>query len=285
MFIISQSTRQVLDEEERQDELNRILRDRLNGTVLVPFPPEDVDEPAVLDLGYGKGAWIDDLLAEYGDCVVTGVDIFLGDDVDEDAVEEEDNDTVEEFIKKRWNLNAPFAQDRSESRLRPETFDLINCRCLAEGIDRDRWPALIGELKRLLKPGGRIQMAEAYYCFQSDNGRLAESSVSNAWWSWYNRFMDISGRDARIGRQLERYCQAQGFEQIVATQYRMSIGGWEPGRASLGRQIRHNLLQLMGSFAVPFVRTAGMPPQVCRQVGVGAREELSRDDIKAYYVM
>lgn len=59
------------EEEERQDVLNRIFRERFGNTVLVPFPPDDVDEPAVLDCGFGKGAWIDDLLAEHEDCVVS----------------------------------------------------------------------------------------------------------------------------------------------------------------------------------------------------------------------
>ncbi len=36
------------------------------------FPPPGVDEPLVLDCGFGNGAWIDDLLGvrEYEDCKV-----------------------------------------------------------------------------------------------------------------------------------------------------------------------------------------------------------------------
>lgn len=186
----------------------------------------------MLDLGYGKGVWIDQFLKEHDDCVVTGIDIFLGEDEDEDEPEEE-SDEVQEYLKKRWNLNAPFAQDRSSTRLLPETFDLINCRCLAEGIDRDRWPVLINELKALLKPGGHLQMFELYLLFQSDNGRLPDTSASNAWWSWYTRFMDLSGRDARVARNLERYCRAAGFERVIATQHRLPIGRWDPRRSVL----------------------------------------------------
>lgn len=58
-------------ERERQDQLNRIIRDVTNNTVLTPnFPPSGVDEPRVLECGVGKGAWIEDLLEEYDDCEV-----------------------------------------------------------------------------------------------------------------------------------------------------------------------------------------------------------------------
>lgn len=166
---------------------------------------------------------------------MTGIDIFLGEEVNEDGDEDDPpvDHGVEEFIKKRWNLNAPFASDTSDTRLRPESFDLINCRFMAEAIDRQRWPVLISEFRRLLKPGGWIQMIESNLCFQSDNGMLPDVSATNAWWSWYSRYMDIAGRDARCGRHLERYCQAAGFERVTATQYRLPVGGWDPGWAIL----------------------------------------------------
>ncbi|KAK0333797.1 hypothetical protein LTR94_019336 [Friedmanniomyces endolithicus] len=174
-------------EEERCDELHKIIRQVCgNRIVLVPpgqFPPPGVDEPLVLDCGFGNGAWIDDLLGvrEYEDCKVAGVDIYLGsrdDDEDDDGDDddEEEDDGLQEFEKKRWNLNAPFRTDTSTSRLRREQFDLINSRFLAEGINTNRWRSYIRELKELLKPGGWLQMVELELVFQSDNGRLAPNA-------------------------------------------------------------------------------------------------------------
>lgn len=216
-----------LDDYDDEDDEDRT-------STLAPFAPSgDNDNRLVLDVGYGKGVWVDQFLKEHDDCIVTGVDIFLSEDEDEDEEEDNDDDGVQEYIKKRWNLNASFSQDHSNSRLVPEMFDLINCRCLAEGIDRNRWPSLINELKALLKPGGRLQMFELYLLFQSDNGRLPDTSASNAWWSWYLRFMDISNRDARIGRNLERHVRNAGFERVIATQHRLPIGTWDRGEYSL----------------------------------------------------
>ena len=50
--------------ERRYDELNDILK-QMVGTVI---PPElrfdEIEDPEVLECGYQKGAWIDDLLKE-----------------------------------------------------------------------------------------------------------------------------------------------------------------------------------------------------------------------------
>jgi len=62
-------------EEERLNELNRILREVFdNRVVLIPqWPPPGVEEPQVLECGVGKGAWVEDLLGEYEDCVVSDI--------------------------------------------------------------------------------------------------------------------------------------------------------------------------------------------------------------------
>lgn len=57
-------------------------------------------------------------------------------------------------------MNARFPDDRGSDRLRRETFDLINSRLLAEGINSERWPSFVRELKQMLKPGGWLQMVE-----------------------------------------------------------------------------------------------------------------------------
>ena len=177
---------------------------------------------------------------------MTGVDIFLGEDSDDESSGEDDADDddaahqgVQEFVKKRWNLNAPFSQDRSDTRLRPETFDLINSRCLADGIDRERWPVLIGELKRLLKPSARIQMIEPYFCFQSDNGRLSEAPALNGWWRCYKQYMERNNRDPQVGLNLERHLRAQGFERVNPAAHRLPIGRWDSGQSDRYRSAMH----------------------------------------------
>ncbi|KAK5721781.1 hypothetical protein LTR15_006373 [Elasticomyces elasticus] len=241
----------VEDEEERCDALNKIVRTICNGrAVLVPFPPSGVDDIRVLDCGFGKGAWVEDCLAEYQQIInevgvglssgtrtakyfrsvgVKGVDIFLGKDSDDEEEDEDEDDGVEEFRKKRWNLNAPFNQDRDEDHLRREEFNLVNSRFLAEGIDTNRWQPYIRELKELLEPGGWIQLVELDLRFQSDNGRLDPNDGAPlvVWNDWYRQTMLHRNKDPRVGQRLHQYLQVAGFQQIYGGRpQRLEIGSW-----------------------------------------------------------
>ncbi|KAK3680938.1 hypothetical protein LTR37_021024 [Vermiconidia calcicola] len=229
------------NEQQRLEELDGILREFHGRTVFPPFPPPGGDdEPVVLDCGCGQGAWIDNFMDEFGpDVDVTGVDIFFGrgDDEEEDP-DQSDSDgngveAVEEYRKKRWNLNARFRDAPAEDRLRRESFDLINSRFLTEGINTDRWSSYIRELKELLKPGGWLQMAEVQLHFQSSNGRLRDDSNLARWWQWYSYTLPLMGKNPRVGRELGRLLGSAGLRNVRSHSFDLPIGGWNPGMPSL----------------------------------------------------
>ncbi|KAK0821336.1 hypothetical protein LTR91_004169 [Friedmanniomyces endolithicus] len=288
-------------EEERCDELHKIIRQVCgNRIVLVPpgqFPPPGVDEPLVLDCGFGNGAWIDDLLGvrEYEDCKVAGVDIYLGsrdDDEDDDGDDddEEEDDGLQEFEKKRWNLNAPFRTDTSTSRLRREQFDLINSRFLAEGINTNRWRSYIRELKELLKPGGWLQMVELELVFQSDNGRLAPNASEplHVWSQWYSHTMELSDKNPRIGRLLGQHLQTEGFDSVSFVPRRLEIGRWNSGPGLPDADIRANLSKTIETLLLwPCAGAlAGqrppMSPDQYRAMVRGAQIQLQDDSLRLY---
>lgn len=72
------------DEETWFDEYNSMLRELFEHIVFPPFPPAGVEEPAILDCGFGTGVWIDDLLREHGPCDVSmslsGLTLLCGSD-------------------------------------------------------------------------------------------------------------------------------------------------------------------------------------------------------------
>ncbi len=171
---------------------------------------------------------------------MTGVDVYFGravdendedDDNDEDDEEGDDDDDspVQEYVKKRWNLNAPFRDDRSSEPLRPESFDLINSRQLAEGINASRWSSYIRELKYMLKHGGWLQMVELEPMIQSSAGLLNESSYLTQWWQRYSSTMGRMGKNPRIGRELRQLLQAEGFAHLHGGTIDLPIGSWRSG--------------------------------------------------------
>jgi len=296
-------------EERRQIQQHRILREVFDGVVIPPirFPPSGVDEPAVLDCGFGKGAWIDDLLSEYEDAVVTGIDMFLGrgtngDEQDEGEDEGGDNGGgVMEFEPKRWNLNAPFRQDRSDSRLQPGTFDLINSRFLVAGINGNRWATYIADLERLLKPGGWVQIVEQYPLIRSESGRAIP--YLQEWWQRYSLSMVQMNKDPHISRNLRAQLDRQGFENVRERVERLPIGNWDAGQspfspfdlqssdslvehASLGEEILDNVEALLVSLSLyPFLHPSrpSMTGDEYLALIQGARRELRMPDSRLYY--
>ena len=136
-------------------------------------------------------------------------------------------------MKKRWNLNASFRDDRSEDRLRPESFDLINSRYLAEGINASRWQSYVRELKQLLKPGGWLQMVEIQFPFQSSSGLLPVDSFLGRWWQWYSWALQSMDKNIRIGRELGQLLTAQNFQHIRSVTRDLPVGGWDEGQLAL----------------------------------------------------
>ena len=173
---------------------------------------------------------------------VTGVDIFLNrENVGDDDDSDDDDDGgeaegIQEFVKKRWNLNASFRDDRSEDRLRPETFDLINSRLLAEGIQTNRWESYVGQLKEMLKPGGWLQMLEIDLSFQSWAGLpVYQQTRLDHWWQLYARRLEDMGKDVRIGGRLRSRLRDARFVGVEGRTITVPIGDWNPGKLKVSR--------------------------------------------------
>jgi hypothetical protein len=140
---------------------------------------------------------------------------------------EEDSDAVQELDKIRWNLNAHFRDAPSKHDLKPEEFDLINSRFLADGINKERWKPLVEEYKKLLRPGGWLQMAEAQWLFRSQSGQ--DLPALKEWSKKYYEGLSLMRKAPDIARQLERIVRWEGFERVSATTHDIHLEGWRPG--------------------------------------------------------
>jgi len=83
-------------------------------------------------------------------------------------------------------------------------------------------------VKRVLKPGGWVQMVELYYQCQSDNGSLTESHALRQWSSKY--FQSLDGiKDMRAPIQLQNLFTAAGFVEIEFKMIPLPMCGWSSG--------------------------------------------------------
>ncbi|KAK5163207.1 uncharacterized protein LTR77_010793 [Saxophila tyrrhenica] len=278
-------------EHERIEELHRTLRDLFQGqVVLPPFPPATNDSnsngaPKVLDCGCGQGAWIDGLIDDCsGECDGTGIDIYLGRAVDDDEDPEEDEDqpdAVQEWERKRWNLNARFSEDPRRHGLGPESFHLINSRLLAEGINASRWPSYVHDLCLMLKRGnGWLQMIEIEPRVQSWNGRLRMDSCLTRWWEWYVSTMTTMRKNPRIGQELRRLLEHEGLADVRGQPIDLPIGDWATGRTSIETDAVEKMLKSLSLY--PFLHVGGMAENTYLQLMAGAIRELRTPDLKLY---
>lgn len=166
---------------------------------------------------------------------VIGVDIFDCDtrrisdeDEDDNSAEGRDVSPVQEFVKIKWNLNAPFRLARHPDLMRG-VFHLINSRFLIDGINTDRWESLIGEYMELLAPGGWLQMIEFEWVFQSAKGQ--HLSNLERWWNLYSTALRSmrNRKDPVIARRLYHLMARAGFERLTEERKDIPIGAWTNG--------------------------------------------------------
>ncbi|GAM88291.1 hypothetical protein ANO11243_063240 [Dothideomycetidae sp. 11243] len=137
--------------------------------------------------------------------------------------------------KVHWDLNQSltsnvhlFTQSSNMTKWAKEPFDLVNIRCLTEGIKYDRWGWLLRELWTLLRPRGCIQMVElAFGNIQSDSGRLNDATGLQEWTSCYRQGLRLLGRtEPHLGKVLGERLQWAGFEDISSQCIQLDLGNW-----------------------------------------------------------
>lgn len=166
---------------------------------------------------------------------VVGIDIIDRDKERNSDEEDESNgnggnefDPVQEYVKIKWNLNAPF-RDAPHPELKRDMYHLINSRFLADGIEEGRWAGLITEYMGLLAPGGWLQMVEFEWVFQSSRGR--DLPHLEKWWNMYSGALRGMRRrkDPVIVRRLYHLMYTAGFERMAEERIDIPIGKWANG--------------------------------------------------------
>jgi len=142
-------------------------------------------------------------------------------------------------VKTKWDLNRPLLQNRdifTESGLlrynAKVSFDLVNIRCLTEGIRSDRWPPLMRELWTLIKPGGWVQMIELDFANiglslkESDDNIDKELNAIEEWEELYKQGMRQMQRNINIAQEIPTIMTNMGFENVIKKDHQLDIGSW-----------------------------------------------------------
>lgn len=159
----------------------------------------------VLDIGCGPGGWAQNVAATYPDMHVVGIDI---------------SPQMLKFARLTAGLRGVsnvrfFEMDaRQPLRFPDASFDCINARFIQSFMLRDHWPVLVGECKRLLRPGGILRLTELEHgtCNSHAVERLNELFSLAMYASGHN--FTATRRELGAAAILERFLTEAGFIDI-----------------------------------------------------------------------
>jgi ubiquinone/menaquinone biosynthesis C-methylase UbiE len=139
-----------LEEQNRLDFQHYILRATFQGNYAAPLEAPT----SILDVGCGTGLWARELAQRFPQAQVVGLDVTAP-RVDEQPGGGGGLDLRPpnyQFVAGNLLEGLPFTD---------ASFDFVHMRLLVLALPHDRWPFVIGELARVVRPGGWVESVEA----------------------------------------------------------------------------------------------------------------------------
>lgn len=136
-------------EGERLDLQHHLFRYVLQSDFVAPLQEEEIAN--ILDVGSGTGIWGEEMALEFPRARVVNLDL-------EAAAKTVRADNLTEpppnwhFVQGNVLQSLPFPDD---------LFDFTHQRMLVAAIPTSAWPAVVGELIRVTRPGGWVELFES----------------------------------------------------------------------------------------------------------------------------
>lgn len=163
---------------------------------LLPYLHDGI---SVLDVGCGPGTITADLARRIPNGSVLGVDVH--------------QDVIDTAQRELGVANLSFeAGDVYSLRFDPASFDLAFVHQVLHHLGDP--VAALREIRRVLKPGGRVAVRESDYgafVWAPPDPRLTR------WMEIFHRINERDGAEADAGRHLPGWVRAAGFEQLLAS--------------------------------------------------------------------
>ena len=262
-----QSTYFVYD-RHNQNELKRLMvQDQLLTEGMGGVLPEQSD-PAqfrlVLDVGCGTGRWAIELARHYPTIRVAGVDI--NGMMVRYACEQVEQAQVGERVK-IYLMDVLRHLD-----FRDAMFDLVNVRFCVSYVRKWEWEKLLGELQRVLRPGGVVRITEPdILCESSSSALLQLNRMLQCAFDHAGSFFEDgpTGITAHLAEQLK----LANYQQIQTKSYTLEYPAGTPAWQNYAEDMRHSFSNLR-----PFLKKHGCMSQEYDQVYQRALQELQEND-------
>ncbi|CAG8447820.1 4585_t:CDS:2 [Scutellospora calospora] len=207
----------------------------------------------VLDIGCGAGSWILEMSTTYQDAKFIGLDI-----------------TPHQPSKIKPN-NLSFVQANALEGLpfNDNEFDFIFQRLLFSGYPESKWPFVVDEMVRVLKPGGYLELTEA------------DPSIKQTGPAGTRLFAGKGGADINACYKLQKYVTEQGNLENIKQEVKNMYHGKQNGR--LGEVSIENTMCAMKNLKTQIMNIMQVSSKEYDEIIKIATEEIR--ELNSYYPM
>ncbi|CAG8675503.1 26090_t:CDS:2 [Dentiscutata erythropus] len=169
------------------------------------------------------------------------------------------------FVKANATEGLPFDDN---------TFDFIFQRYLTAAVPKEKWPYLINELVRVLKPGGFLELSEFSSLF--DTG-----PVNQRLWYTAVRVLEEKGVDFSTYQKLEEYAQNQGQLENIKKEDKLYCHGLKSNDIKLSKVAINNTMTLYTSLKQVLTKPLNVSEDEYDELVKASKDELFEFD--TYY--
>jgi SAM-dependent methyltransferase len=192
-------------EQERLNYQHYLFRQILQGKDT--FAPVDAllkKGGTVLDVGCGTGRWGCEIASLYKKTQVVGLDI-------EDMPRTPSMPLSYQFQRGNLLLGLPFVAHQ---------FTYVHQRLLVAGIPLERWPFVVGELRRVTAANGWVELVEMGTTFQN------AGPATTQFLAWWASISATRGIDASKVEGIGTLLEAAGFSSVRTHTAVVPVGRW-----------------------------------------------------------
>jgi ubiquinone/menaquinone biosynthesis C-methylase UbiE len=237
----------VADPEDMKEMARLIRQDRAWSFVMPEVFSKQVWKAfrEVLDIGCGPGGWCLDMASRFPKTNFTGID------VSNRMLQYAD---LLAMAESRENVTFKLMDATNPLDFPDSSFDLVNGRLMNAFLTTEKWPGVLREASRILRPGGRIFLMdlEASYgnsaAFEKASALLTQAGTA------VGRSFSPTGRSSGISPVLKGLLRNAGFSAVQHQIMGLEISHEQPEEFALWQE---NTI-LMSETFMPFVLHSGV---------------------------